>query len=382
LWLRKMIKNESMTNIEEKISKIEEEIRKTPYHKATEHHIGKLRAKLAKLKDQLLIPKKKGGKGTGFAIRKEGDATVVLLGFPSVGKSTLLNKLTDAKSKVGDYEFTTLTVIPGILKLDGAKIQILDLPGIIAQASKGKGWGRQILSAARAADLLLILIDSTKLNQEKIIKDELHKAGVRINQKQPNVLIKKKARGGIQVASPTLSHLNKNQVIELAQEFGFRNVEIIIKEDLTQEQLIDSFSLSRVYLPAIVAVNKIDLIKERTKKNAPKVKSPVPLKKRFPNHIFISAKGNIGLEELKQAIWEKLGLMRIYLKPKDSEPDFENPLILKKGATILEAAEKISQELAQDLKGGQIFSGQVRYEGQRVGGSFELSERSIVTFLH
>ena len=358
-------------DIEEKIKKIEEEIRTTPYHKATEHHIGKLRAKLARLKDQLLIPKKKGGKRPGFAIKKEGDATVVLLGFPSVGKSTLLNRLTDAKSKVGDYEFTTLTVIPGILRLNGAQIQILDLPGIISEASKGRGWGRQILSAARAADLLLILIDGAKLNQGEIIKKELHEAGVRINQERPKVIIKKKSRGGIQVASPTLSHLNKNQVIELAQEFGFKNAEVILKEDLTSEQLIDSFSLSRVYLPAVFAISKIDLIKDLSS-----------FKKKLPNHIFISAQKNLGLKELKREIWEKLGLIRVYLKPKDNEVDFENPLILRKRATVLEAAQKISQELAENLKGGQVFGPRVKYEGQKVGVNYKLSERSIVTFLH
>jgi len=358
-------------DIEERIKKIEEEIRETPYHKATEHHIGKLRAKLARFKDQLLVPKKKGGKRPGFAIRKEGDATVVLLGFPSAGKSTLLNKLTSAKSKVGDYKFTTLTVIPGILKLNGAKIQILDLPGIIAQASKGKGWGRQILSAARAADLLLILIDGAKFNQGEVIKKELHEAGVRINQKRLRVSFKKKSKGGIQVVSPTLSHLNKKQIIELAQEFGFKNAEIIIKEDLTINQLIDSFSLSRVYLPAIFAINKIDLIKNLSN-----------LERKLPSHIFISAEENMGLEELKQAIWKELGLMRVYLKPKDDEPDFENPLILKKRATVLEAAEKVSQELGQDLKGGQIFGDQAGYEGQKVGVNYKLSEKSIVTFLH
>ena len=86
-------------DVEQRIKEIESEIRQTPYHKGTEHHIGKLRAKLARLKDQLLVPKKEGRK-TGFAIKKEGDATVALIGFPSVGKSTLLGKLTRAKSKL------------------------------------------------------------------------------------------------------------------------------------------------------------------------------------------------------------------------------------------------------------------------------------------
>lgn len=116
----------------EKISDIEHEISKTQKNKATEYHLGLLKAKLAKYRVMLLEPAGKAGvKGPGFDVVRNGDARVAMIGFPSVGKSTLLSKLTHTKSEVAAYEFTTLTCIPGKIHYNGADIQLLDLPGII-----------------------------------------------------------------------------------------------------------------------------------------------------------------------------------------------------------------------------------------------------------
>lgn len=103
---------------------------------ATEYHLGLLKAKLAKYRSQLLEPSKKSEKGEGFDVLKSGDARVALIGFPSVGKSTLLSTLTHTESEAASYEFTTLTCIPGVIEYKGANIQLLDLPGIIEGAAQ------------------------------------------------------------------------------------------------------------------------------------------------------------------------------------------------------------------------------------------------------
>ena len=125
--------------------------------------MGLLKAKLAKYRSQLLEPSGKGGaKGEGFDVMKSGDARVALIGFPSVGKSTLLSTVTATESAVAAYEFTTLTCVPGVIKYEGAEIQLLDLPGIIEGAAQGKGRGRQVIAVARTADMVLMMLDATK----------------------------------------------------------------------------------------------------------------------------------------------------------------------------------------------------------------------------
>ncbi len=96
----------------------------TQKNKATEGHLGLLKAKLAKLKREQIegLSKGKGGPGEGFDVSKSGDARIGLIGFPSVGKSTLLNKITGMESEVAQWEFTTVTCIPGMYKYKGAKL--------------------------------------------------------------------------------------------------------------------------------------------------------------------------------------------------------------------------------------------------------------------
>ena len=83
--------------------------------------MGTLKAKLAKLRSELVNGpggKSAGSKdaGRGFDVTKSGDTRIGLVGFPSVGKSTLLTTLTGTRSEAAAYEFTTLTCIPGTMK--------------------------------------------------------------------------------------------------------------------------------------------------------------------------------------------------------------------------------------------------------------------------
>lgn len=141
---------------------------------------------------------------------------ILSVGFPSVGKSTLLTTLTGTRSEAAAYEFTTLTCIPGTMKYKGARIQVLDLPGIIEGAAEGKGRGRQVISTARTCNMILIVLDAGKpLTHKKIIENELFGFGIRMNQKPPNVKIVKKESGGIGYQENTVQ--TKGMSMEIAR---------------------------------------------------------------------------------------------------------------------------------------------------------------------
>ncbi|HIJ17409.1 MAG TPA: GTP-binding protein, partial [Thermoplasmata archaeon] len=238
-----------MATIEEQIKSIEEEIGKTQYNKNTQHHIGKLKAKMARLKDEMEVRRSKGPKTAGYAVRKSGHGTVALVGFPSVGKSTLLNKITNAQSEVAAYKFTTITCVPGLMEYRGAKIQVLDLPGLIKDASKGKGRGREVLSVVRSADLILLMIDVFETNVQVLV-DELWTANMRLNQRPPDIVISKKNRGGVLVNFTTpQSTIDEDLVTEMMNEYGHINADIVIREDVVEDQLIDYISGNRHYVP-------------------------------------------------------------------------------------------------------------------------------------
>ena len=140
--------------------------------------------------------------GSGFDVKSTGDARIGFVGFPSVGKSTLLSNLANVVSEVAAYEFTTLTCVPGQIIYKGSKFQLLDLPGIIEGAKDGKGRGRQVISTARTCGLIFIVLDVLKpLGHKAIIEKELEGFGIRLNRTPPNIAFKRKEKGGLNFTS-------------------------------------------------------------------------------------------------------------------------------------------------------------------------------------
>lgn len=361
-----------MSSIEEQITELEDEIRKTQYNKATSHHIGRLRAKIAVLRLEREKRASKGGGSLGYAVRKSGHATVGLVGYPSVGKSTLLTQLTGAQSEAGAYDFTTVSIIPGMLRYEGASIQILDMPGLIPGASKGRGRGREVLSVVRSTDLVMFMIDPDHTDF-RALYNELEGAGVRINTRPPKIVITPGDRGGVLVNSTVrLTHLAGGLAVQIAREFGMHNGQIVLREDATADQLIDVLAGNRVYLAGILAINKSEnLSSEERRRLAEKVRG-------FPT-TFISARTREGLPELVRAIAEALAFIRIYVRPPGGEPDREEPVILRRGDRVGQLLQRLPEELDRHFKAAQVWGRSARFPGQTVGRAHPLADEDVVT---
>jgi small GTP-binding protein len=353
--------------IEDEIKDIEEEIRKTPYNKASQHHIGKLKAKLSKLKAQQMKAAKVGkAQALGYGLRKSGDATVILVGFPSVGKSTLLNALTNAKSEVAAYEFTTLTVVPGAMNYKGAKIQLFDVPGLVSGAAAGKGRGKEVLSVIRNADLIVIMADANKPQQLEEIKKELYEANIRLDQKPPNITIKKQSIGGFQIDKVSKVDLSRETIISILSEFGIYNAHVIIREPVTLDQFVDVVSENRLYVPSISVLNKVDEVQ------------PLP---KIETDLKMSAKQGAGIEELRKLIYKKLGFIRIFMKRQGKKADLEEPLIMRKGATVEDVCLKLHRAFRDNFRYANVWGKSAKHPGQKAGLRHVLQDRDILLII-
>ena len=350
------IKEERKDPNREKIKELEDLISKSKYNKSTQHAIGLYKAQLAKLKEKQKA-RSGGRKGEGYAVRKTGDGTVVLLGFPSVGKSTLLNALTNANSAVAAYAFTTLTVIPGILEHRHAKIQVLDVPGVVHGAAAGTGRGKEVLAVIRNADLVLILIDPFHPEHLNALLKEIYDFDVRINQKKPDVKITKTSRGGINIGTTVkLTKMDKKTIEDVLREFKINNANIVIRQDIDVDQLIDAIEENKVYLPAIVALNKIDMVGKDELEKA---------KSRSKPDICISGEKKAGIKELKELIYKKLRIISIYLKEFSKKADMGEPLIMWEGSTLRDLCSKLHKDFVEKFKFARIW-GSSKFPGQHI----------------
>ena len=358
-----------MADYVDKIKELEDELKTTKYNKATQGHIGLVKAKLAMLKDKQVSRGKTGKSEHGYSVRKSGDATVLLLGFPSTGKSTLLNKLTGTNSEVAAYAFTTLTVIPGMMEYKQADIQILDVPGIVAGAASGRGRGKEVLAVIRNADLVLMIVDVNQPEQYHALLREIWESDIRINKTKPEVYIKKTAKGGIQIGKTVRLDVDDSTLIRILQEFKINNADVLIRSPVDVDSFIDVIEGNKKYLPAIISLNKVDLVS---------VAEAEKVKKELNADILISAEQNLNLESLKELIYHKLNFIRIYMKEPKKEADMKEPMIITTGATIKDVCDKTHREFVQKFKFARVWGPSSKFPGQKFQLNHVLKDQDIL----
>tara|TARA_Y100000994_G_scaffold35722_1_gene26363 strand:+ start:2740 stop:3864 length:1125 start_codon:yes stop_codon:yes gene_type:complete len=368
-----------LATIDEQIKSLEEEISKTKYNKATQGHIGKLKAKIAALrekKEKAQAHAKSSGGGPGFEVKKSGDASVALVGFPSVGKSSLICQLTDVESEAGNFAFTTLTCIPGVLHHRGATIQILDLPGLIKGAAEGKGRGREILNVIRSCDMVLYVVDPFQDSHFNILDMELWKSGMRLNQAKPQVFITRTDRGGIVVRS-TLeqTNLSDEEIQSIIRSFGMVSANVTLRTDVTDDHIVDTLAGNRIYSEAVVVLNKVDLASE---KDLEKATSMLP--EGWPV-LPVSAKTGQGIDEMKDFIFDNLNFMSIYLKPQGQEADLIEPLIVKNTSTVRDVCVKLHRDFERKFRYARVKGPSAKFDWQRVGLDHLLMDEDLLTII-
>lgn len=309
-------KYRSAETIEEKISTLEELISTVPKHKGTDKLRADMRLRLSKLKASAQSQKRISRQESVFNIEREGAGQVVLLGLTNVGKSALVNALTNANPLTSENPFTTWNPTPGMMLVDNVQIQLIDTPPLDRDFLEP-----EFLNLIRRSDLGVLVIDlqASPTNQLEQTLSILNN-----HQIQPSDSGQRFMEGGVTYL-PMFALVNKN-------------------DDEQSEELFEIFcDLIEVDIPCI----------------------------------SVSAITQRNFDQLKTKIFRALNLVRIYSKKPGREPDLATPFVLKKGSTLQEFAGKIHQDFAKKLKSARIW-GSGAFDGQMVSRDHILQDGDIV----
>ncbi len=162
---------------EEKLKALQLMLSKSPGHKGAESLRADIKSKIAKLKAKLSKNKKRGKRGFSLSIKKEGAATIVLIGTTRTGKSILLKKLTGANVKISEYEYTTKKPEIGIYDYHGVKLQCIEIPSIFKNFEASEK-GPTYIAIIKQADLMILFFNTPE--QKKLLDEELVKAEINV----------------------------------------------------------------------------------------------------------------------------------------------------------------------------------------------------------
>ncbi len=307
-------------DLQQKLQILHEMFAIMPKHKGTDKLQADVKAKISKLKKEIQQKKKTARRGDQFYVEKEGAAQVVLTGPANAGKSQILASLTNATPEVAAYPYSTVKPLCGMMPFENIQIQLVDTPPIAAEFMEP--WLAGII---RNADLVALVVD---LGSEKMLEE-------------------------IQAV------LNKLE--------GYK---IVLESQEGEINPLDGIAHKKT----IILANKSDMPLSETNMKI--------LEDSFGDRLPIfglSAKEKTNVEELRRYIFDTLRILRVYTKTPGKKADYEDPVILKIGSTLLEAAKEIHKDFARNLKYARVW-GEGVFDGQMVQKDFILKDGHVVEF--
>ena len=219
-------------------------------------------------------------------------------------------------------------------------------------------------------DLCLIVIDGLHPEHLKAINKEIYETGIRLDQKKPDVKIKKTAKNGIRIGRTVYTPgLNDDTIKGILKEFRINNAEVLIRTPITADQFIDCVENNKKYMNSIIIINKSDLLSKDQKNK---------LKKSLKPDLFISAEKQKNLNELKELIFDRLDLIRLYLKEPRKPADMDVPLIVFKNSTIRDICLKLHRDFKDKFRFARVWGKSAKFDGQKVSLPHKLIDKDIL----
>ena len=216
---------------------------------------------------------------------------------------------------------------------------------------------------------MLIVVDDRTYRKYPKILDELYYAGIRLNRQPPDVSIEKRGYGGIDLGTTVrLTKLDKETIKGMMREMGFANASIVIRQNIDQDELLDVLEANRTYIPGITVINKSDVI-DKGRREA--------IIKRVKPDIVISASKGTNIEALKQLVFKRLKLVRVFMKQPGKEPDLTEPLIMHEGVTVADVCLKLHRDMLKYFRYAKVW-GSSRFPGQKLGSGYQLKDGDVL----
>jgi ribosome-interacting GTPase 1 len=366
---------------QEKLKKMQEFLSCVPQHKGTMKLRGTIKKKMAIIRADLDDKKRKGtGKSSGgpkLFIEKEGSAQIAVIGMTNVGKSCLMTVTTNSKVLVTPTPYSTHEPVPGIMNYSDVQFQLVEAPAVMEGSADGRGTGHVTLGLARNADGVILMVDLSRdpVGQLKLVLSELEKSRVLVNKPSGRVVIDRRHAGAALrvILVGKLIGCGMQDVEDLLRAYKISDAIVRISGDVTLDDVEDAIFETTIYKPAVVVANKLDL------KGA---QASLRVLKRYVNGklpvVAMSCERKEGLDELGRALFDSLGVIRVYTKEPGSRGETGRPFALKRGATINDLAKSIHKEFVSNFLFAMVWAKRLPFSPKKVGLSFVLEDGDIV----